>query len=57
MTLRSRLSNVKTDKRITHETFNHLDFTYGRDAKQLVYDDVLRVVQVKQVPSVTLKSE
>ncbi|KAK3921925.1 Gamma-aminobutyric acid receptor subunit alpha-6 [Frankliniella fusca] len=44
-TLKDRLRNLKTDMRIHHPTFNHVDFIYGRDAKKLVYNDVLMVIQ------------
>ncbi|XP_052132581.1 lipase 3-like [Frankliniella occidentalis] len=44
-TLRDRLPNVKKYKRIFHDSFNHMDFTYARDARKLLYDDILRDIE------------
>lgn len=35
------LPNVKKVTKVSDEKFNHLDFMWAIDAKQLVYDDII----------------
>ncbi|XP_037904460.1 lipase 3-like [Hermetia illucens] len=39
--LASKLPNVVYNKKVPHDTFNHLDFMWGKYADVLVYDDLL----------------
>lgn len=43
--LHRRLRNSQGMVRVPFATFNHLDFLWGRDAKTLVYDDLIRRIE------------
>lgn len=42
--LASKLQNMEGKYRVNHPKFNHMDFVWGKDAKTLVYDKVIRVM-------------
>lgn len=43
--LNKRLKNSQGMFRVPFDTFNHLDFMWGKDAKTLVYDDLIRRIE------------
>ncbi|XP_063989587.1 lipase 3-like [Diachasmimorpha longicaudata] len=43
--LASALPNVVGKYKINYSKFNHIDYLWGRDAKELVYDDIVRVLR------------
>jgi len=45
--LGKRLSNVLLIEKIPYKFFNHIDFTWAINAKTLVYDRVLELMQKK----------
>lgn len=45
----SELPNVVYDYLIPHKAFNHGDFAYGKDARRLVYDEVLKMIKSTEV--------
>lgn len=44
--LHRRLKNSIGMFRVPYDTFNHLDFMWGKDAKTLVYDDLIKRMEV-----------
>ena len=42
----ARLPNVVYNRPVPYKNFNHIDFTYGIDAKYLVYDTILQLMQM-----------
>lgn len=40
-----RLSNVRETRKIEYSKFNHIDYLWGRDAKTLLYNAVLKVLK------------
>lgn len=42
--LASALPNVVGPSRIPHQSFNHLDFLWGIDVRQLLYNDILKML-------------
>ena len=43
-TLVQQLPNVIANHRVNFDLWNHLDFTYGIDAKPLIYDEIMKLM-------------
>lgn len=43
-----KLPNVVLDYPVPHEKFNHADFAFGKDARRLVYEQVLKMIKSSQ---------
>lgn len=46
--LPEKLPNVMVTHRVNNDTFNHIDFVWATDAKELVYDHVLDWMKVEE---------
>lgn len=41
----NKLPNVINDYLVPHAKFNHVDFVWGKNAGQLVYDEIVKTIQ------------
>lgn len=48
--LPSELSNVVEIRRVDDDTFNHIDFVWATDAKELVYDYIIDWMKMMEHP-------
>lgn len=48
--LPKKLPNVMVIQRVDNDTFNHIDFIWATDAKELVYDYIIEWMQIEEAP-------
>lgn len=47
--LAKQLPNVINDYLVPHKEFNHVDFIWGKDARRLVYDEIIKTMRLREI--------